>query len=54
MLIIDNLKAPENKKPDTYRSVLSAWTDSLTKMEALVQGIYQKAQSGDILLALSA
>lgn len=54
MLIIDNLRAPVNRKSDTYQSVLSAWTDSLTKMEGLIQGISQKAQSGDILLALSA
>ena len=54
MLIIDNLRIPVNRKSDTYQSVLSAWTDSLTKMEGLIQGISQKAQSGDILLALSA
>lgn len=54
MLIIDNLQAPVNKKSDTYQSVLGAWIDSMTKMEGLIQGISQKAQSGDILLALSA
>lgn len=54
MLIIDNLRVPVNRKSETYQSVLSAWTDSLTKMEGLMQGISQKAQSGDILLALSA
>ena len=54
MLIIDNLRAPVNRSSDTYQSVLSAWTDSLTKMEALIKGISQKAQSGEILVALSA
>lgn len=54
MLIIDNVKAPVNRKSDTYESVMSAWTDSMTKMESLIQGISQKAQSGDVLLALSA
>lgn len=54
MLIIDNVKAPVNWKIDTYQSVMSAWTNSMTQMEGLVQGISQKAQSGDILLALSA
>ena len=54
MLITDNLQAPVNRKSDTYQSVMSAWTDSMSKMEGLVQGISQKAQSGDILLASSA
>lgn len=54
MLIIDNLQTPVNRKSDTYQSVMSAWTNALTQMEGLVQGIPQKAQSGDILLALSA
>lgn len=54
MLIIDNFRTPVNRETDTYQSVMSAWTNSMTQMEGLVQGIPQKAQSGDILLALSA
>lgn len=54
MLIIDNIRAPVNWKNDLYQSVMSAWIDSMTQMERLVQGIPQSAQSGHILLALSA
>lgn len=54
MLIIDNIRAPVNWKIDTYQSVMSAWTNSMAQMEDLVQGFPQKAQGGDILLALSA
>ncbi|KAI4255102.1 MAG: hypothetical protein LQ352_002731 [Teloschistes flavicans] len=53
MLILDNVQSPINAKSDTYDSVMEAWTSSLTQMEALVQGISQQAQSGEILLALS-
>ncbi|KAL9579554.1 MAG: hypothetical protein Q9212_005043 [Teloschistes hypoglaucus] len=53
MLILDNVQSPINTKTDTYDSVMEAWTSSLTQMEALVQGISQQAQRGEILLALS-
>ncbi|KAL8789827.1 MAG: hypothetical protein Q9213_000895 [Squamulea squamosa] len=53
MLILDNVQIPVNCKADTYESVVEAWSNSLTQMEALVQGISQQARSGDILLALS-
>ncbi|KAI4164609.1 MAG: hypothetical protein LQ342_001923 [Letrouitia transgressa] len=54
MLIIDNIQAPVNRKTNTYESVIEAWKSSLVQMEALVKGISQIAQDGDILLALSA
>lgn len=54
MLIVDNVKGCINTMSDTYESVLTAWTNSLTQMEGLIQGISQQAMSGDILLASSA
>ncbi|KAL9612539.1 MAG: hypothetical protein Q9167_002878 [Letrouitia subvulpina] len=54
MLIIDNIAAPVNRKTNTYESVMEAWKSSLAQMEALVKGISQIAQDGEILLALSA
>ncbi|KAL8720042.1 MAG: hypothetical protein Q9225_003035 [Loekoesia sp. 1 TL-2023] len=53
MLILDNVQVPVNGRTDTYVSVMEAWNNSLTQMEALVQGISQQARNGDILLALS-
>ncbi|KAL8960187.1 MAG: hypothetical protein Q9193_003064 [Seirophora villosa] len=53
MLIVDNIQLPVNWKTDTYESVMEAWSNALTHVEALVQGISQHARSGDILLALS-
>ncbi|KAL9058881.1 MAG: hypothetical protein Q9206_001714 [Seirophora lacunosa] len=53
MLIVDNVQLPVNWKTDTYESVMEAWSNALTQVEALVQGISQHARSGDILLALS-
>ncbi|KAI4243339.1 MAG: hypothetical protein L6R40_003511 [Gallowayella cf. fulva] len=53
MLILDNVQVPVNGKTDTYESVMEAWSNSLTQMDALVQGISQQARKGDILLALS-
>lgn len=54
MLILDNVKGSVNKRSDTYESVITAWKDSLTQMEGLIQGISQQAMNGGILLALSA
>ncbi|KAM0797958.1 hypothetical protein BDR22DRAFT_881872 [Usnea florida] len=53
-LIIDNLKTPVNKIPDTYESVMAAWKNSLSQMEGLIEGIAQQAIGGDIILAISA
>ncbi|KAL8672969.1 MAG: hypothetical protein Q9168_002602 [Polycauliona sp. 1 TL-2023] len=53
MLILDNVQLPVNWKTTTYESVMEAWSNALTQMEALVQGISQQARSGDILLAVS-
>ncbi|KAH0545439.1 hypothetical protein FGG08_000440 [Glutinoglossum americanum] len=51
-LIVDNVRQPVNKKTDTYASVINAWTNSLSQMEALIKGIPQRAQGGDLLLSL--
>ncbi|KAL8949967.1 MAG: hypothetical protein Q9222_003961 [Ikaeria aurantiellina] len=51
-LILDNIQVPINRKLETYVSVMEAWSNSLTQMEALVQGIAQQARNGDVLLAL--
>ncbi|KAL8839866.1 MAG: hypothetical protein Q9170_001546 [Blastenia crenularia] len=51
-LILDNIQVPVNRRIDTYASVMEAWGNSLTQMEALVQGISQQARNGDVLLAL--
>ena len=53
-LIIDNLKTPVNKIPDTYESVMAAWKNSLSQMEGLIEGIAQQAIGGDVILAISA
>ncbi|KAL8651005.1 MAG: hypothetical protein Q9226_004902 [Calogaya cf. arnoldii] len=53
MLILDNIQVSINEVTDTYESVMEAWSNALTQMEALVQGISQQARNGDILLALS-
>ncbi|KAL8850071.1 MAG: hypothetical protein Q9221_004997 [Calogaya cf. arnoldii] len=39
MLILDNIQVSINEVTDTYESVMEAWTNALTQMEALVQGI---------------
>ena len=54
MLILDNIGQHVNSVQGTFESVIKAWQDSLTVFEALVNGVSQKAKSGDILLALSA
>lgn len=53
-LIIDNVQGSVNKMSDTYDSVVTAWKNSLTQMDGLIEGISQQAKSGEILLALSA
>ena len=54
MLILDNIGQHVNSVQGTFESVIKAWQDSLTVFEALVNGVSQKARSGEILLALSA
>lgn len=54
MLILDNIGQHVNSVQGTFESVIKAWQDSLTVFEALVNGVSQKAKSGEILLALSA
>ncbi|OTB05039.1 hypothetical protein M426DRAFT_57749, partial [Hypoxylon sp. CI-4A] len=51
-LIIDNLSLPVNAKPDTYQSVMNAWSSSMTQMEKLLNGIPLQVYGGEILLAL--
>ena len=54
MLILDNISEQVNSSNITYDSVLRAWQNSLQVFEALLNGVSQKAKSGEILLALSA
>ena len=54
MLILDNIGQQVNSVQGTFESVIKAWQDALTVFEALVNGVSQKAKSGEILLALSA
>ncbi|KAK4043121.1 hypothetical protein C8A01DRAFT_13315 [Parachaetomium inaequale] len=51
-LIINNLDLPVNTKPDTYESVLAAWTGAMEGLESLVGGTPLAAQSGGLLLGL--
>lgn len=53
-LIVDNVQGSVNKISDTYESVITAWKNSLTQMDGLIEGIPQQAMNGEILLALSA
>ncbi|MCJ1325807.1 hypothetical protein MMC10_002470 [Thelotrema lepadinum] len=52
-LIVDNVELKVNEKSATYESVLSAWKSSLSQMEALLTGVSQTAEDGEILLALT-
>ena len=54
MLILENVQSSVNNKTETYSSVISAWKNALLQMEALISGISQEAQGGDIILGLSA
>ncbi|KAI2462746.1 hypothetical protein F4781DRAFT_184384 [Annulohypoxylon bovei var. microspora] len=51
-LIVDNLSLPVNAKPDTYESVMGAWSSAMVQMERLLNGVPLQAHSGDVLLAL--
>ena len=53
-LIIDNLDLPVNNKPDTYESVISAWTSAMQEIEKLLRGIPRSVRGGEVLLGLMA
>ncbi|KAK6359378.1 hypothetical protein TWF696_000538 [Orbilia brochopaga] len=53
-LILKNIAMVVNCRPGVYESVLQAWTNALQAMECLITGMPQLAQSGEILLGLSA
>lgn len=53
MLILHSACLPVNKDPDTYSSVIKAWTTALTAVNELVKGMPQRIQNGAALLALS-
>ncbi|GAB1316049.1 hypothetical protein MFIFM68171_06259 [Madurella fahalii] len=46
-LIVDNLDLSVNNKPDTYDSVITAWTTAMAEMEKLLNGIPRPVQ-GDV------
>ncbi|KAL2146728.1 hypothetical protein VTI28DRAFT_2563 [Corynascus sepedonium] len=51
-LIVDNLDLPVNNKPDTYDSVLTAWTTAMEGVERLLGGTPLGLQTGGLLLGL--
>lgn len=51
-LIVDNLSLSVNAKPDTYESVMEAWSSAMIQMEKLLLGVPLQVNSGDILLGL--
>lgn len=51
-LIVDNLSISVNAKPNTYESVMEAWSSAMTQMEKLLLGVPLQVHSGDILLGL--
>jgi hypothetical protein len=51
-LILDNLHLPVNVIPQTYESVIDAWTSAMSQMEKLLGGIPLQVHRGDILLGL--
>ena len=53
MLILNNASVPVNNEPETYASVIKAWTVALEAMNNLVRGIPQRVQDGAALLAIS-
>lgn len=53
MLILDNASLPVNTEPETYSSVMKAWTTALEAMNNLVKGIPLRVQDGAALLAMS-
>lgn len=53
-LILNNASVPVNSEPQTYGSVMKAWTIALEAMNYLVKGIPQRVQERATLLAISA
>ena len=53
MLILKNANVPVNNEPETYASVMKAWTVALEAMDNLVLGLPQRVQDGSALLAIS-
>lgn len=53
MLILNNASVPVNSEPQTYNSVMKAWTTALEGMNDLIKGIPQRIQDGAALLAVS-
>lgn len=51
-LIVDNLSISVNAKPNTYESVMEAWSSAMIQMEKLLIGVPLQVQRGDILLGL--
>lgn len=51
-LIVDNLSISVNAKPNTYESVMEAWSSAMIQMEKLLLGVPLQVHSGDILLGL--
>jgi hypothetical protein len=53
MLILNNASVPVNNEPETYISVMKAWTAALEPINNLVNGIPQRVQDGAALLGIS-
>ncbi|KAG4430288.1 hypothetical protein IFR05_014235 [Cadophora sp. M221] len=53
MLILNSMNLPVNSEPETYTSVIRAWTAALEAMNNLVRGLPQRVQDGATLLAIS-
>ncbi|KAF3933341.1 hypothetical protein ABW19_dt0202753 [Dactylella cylindrospora] len=51
-LILKNVKIFVNSKPAVYDSVFQAWITALEGLECLIQGMPQRAYSGEILVGL--
>jgi hypothetical protein len=53
ILILNNASIPINSEPNTYKSVMKAWTTALKAMESLIKGMPQQVQDGAALLGIS-
>jgi hypothetical protein len=53
-LIVENIQLDVSEKPNTYESVIHAWTTAMTTIDKLVGGVAQSTQNGSVLLGLSA
>lgn len=52
MLITDNASIPVSNEPDSYTSVIKAWTAALAAMNNLARGMPQVVQDRAALLAI--